>query len=470
LAEDDIISFQFDVGFDTATLEYTGFTMTGTLSDGGTAVVNAGIGGKLTVGYMNTGPLVGSGDIIRLQFTALLPDTTELFLSNAFLNAVPVVDLTHGTVIISEIEPPTAVISYSDSLNRFADTLIITATFSEAMSAAVPVRLNLDGAVTLVDEDMTRVSEILYTYSYQIPKASGQVQLSLSNGTDLWGNALVPTPTAGGTFTIIEFLPGDVNDDGVILAYDAALALQYSVGIDPLPQDDPLPWEPWRDSTANVDGIAGITANDAGLILQYSAGIISAFPSEPLAPAAMAYVSYELVDDHMILYSHGELLGLNINTTNEQGILGTPEVLNGSFISALNITGPEYRIGLCTATSAPEGEAVLKIPVKHSGTVTFHLIENTNVRELTVNLVTGIKEDMAGGISLYPNPVDDLLKVSGLVAPSTLRINNIHGQELFSARGQGETMELNLGEVPPGIYLLTVETGGEIFTRRLIVK
>jgi hypothetical protein len=231
-----------------------------------------------------------------------------------------------------------------------------------------------------------------------------------------------------------------------------------------------MPWEPWRDSTANVDGIAGITANDAGLILQFSAGMISAFPPVPVAPAAMAYVSYELVDDHIVLYSHGELLGLNINATNEHGILGTPEVMNGSFMSALNIKGPDFRIGLCTATPAQEGEALLKIPVIHGGSVTLHLIENTNVRELTINLVTNAAEKIAAGISLYPNPVEDLLKVSGLLSPSTLRINNIHGQELLSARGQGGTMELNLSEAPPGIYLLTVETGGEIFTRRLIIR
>ena len=468
--EDNIISFQFDIDFDTTALEFFGISIAGTLADGGTAVVNPGIAGRLSVGYMNTDPILGAGEILILQFTSLVLDTTELLISNAFLNTVPVLDLTGGTVFIAETAPPTAIITYSDTVNRFADTLLITATFSEAMSAAVPVRLSLSGAASLSDLDMTRLSETVYSYLYQIPRAGGEVTVNLSNGTDLWGNLVVPEPTAGGTFTIIEFVPGDVNDDGAIQAYDAALALQYSVGIDPLPEEDPMPWEAWRDSTANVDGTGGITANDAGLILQYSAGIISSFPGETGVPAAMAQVSFEIIEDHIVFYSHGKLLGLNINTTNENGILGIPEVLNGSFMSALNMKGTDYRIGLCTTSSASDGEALLRIPFSNNGSVTFHLIENTMEREVTVNLVTAVPGLEREGISVYPNPVIDILKINGLSASSTIRINNIHGQELLCTQREGESVELDLSALPSGLYLITLERGGEHLTRRFIKK
>ena len=145
---------------------------------------------------------------MQLQFTALVPDTTQLLISNAFLNTTPVVDLGHGTVIIAETAPPTAVVTYSDSVNRFADTLLVTASFSEPMAAAIPVRINFSGAVTLVGAEMTRISETVYSYLYPIPKASGEVSVSLSNGTDLWGNIVVPEPTSGGTFTITGLMTG----------------------------------------------------------------------------------------------------------------------------------------------------------------------------------------------------------------------------------------------------------------------
>lgn len=465
---DNIISYQFDIDFDAASLEFTGGTLAGTLAEGGTVVVNTGIAGRLSVGYMNASPLVGAGEILLLQFTALVPDTIDVLISNAFLNTRPVEDLTHGTIVIAETAPPTGVISFSESENRFADTLVITATFSEAMAESPPVRLSMSGALSLADEEMVRTSETVYTYLLPIPRVSGAVSIIFSSGTDLWGNAVIPEPTSGGAFTIIEFVPGDVNDDGVIQAYDAALALQYSVGIDPLPETDPMPWDAWRDSTANVDGSAGITANDAGMILQYSAGIITGFPSESTKKTAMAYVSAELVDDHIVFYSHGDLLGLNINTDNKKGILGIPEVLNEEYMWAVNMAGSAYRIGLCTAVSPSEGHAVIKIPVQKNGSVTFHLIENTEEREMTVNLSTDMHTFGLDQIKLYPNPVTDVLRISGIPAPLLARIYNIHGQLLRTTHLDYNRVDLEVSELYRGVYMITFELDKKTETRKFL--
>jgi len=56
---DNVISFQFDIDFDTTALEYTGSDLAGTLAEGGTMVINSNVAGKLSVGYMNTGPITG---------------------------------------------------------------------------------------------------------------------------------------------------------------------------------------------------------------------------------------------------------------------------------------------------------------------------------------------------------------------------------------------------------------------------
>ena len=175
---------------------------------------------------------------------------------------------------------------------------------------------------------MTRQSPMVYTYAYRIPKTGGDVTVRLSNGTDMWGNEVIPVPTSGATFHIIQFTPGDVDDDSIILAYDAAITLQYSVGLDPIADIDPLPWENWRDSTANVDGIGGITAYDAGLILQYSAGVITSFPGEVSKSISMADVYIDIVADEIIFYAYGKLVGFNLCTTDENNILGIPVVLN----------------------------------------------------------------------------------------------------------------------------------------------
>ena len=317
---------------------------------------------------------------------------------------------------------------------------------------------------------MTRLGEAAYSYTFPVPRAAGEVHVLLGNGRDLWGNLLVSQPTQGGTFSIIPFLPGDVDDNGVILAYDAALTLQYSVGMDPLPLMDPLPWENWRDSTANVDGEAGITAHDAGMILQYSAGIISDFTGASLKSATGTYVSMEVVDEHIVLYSHGELIGFNLNVSNSRGMLGMPVILKEEFMSAVNMSCGCFRVGLCTAHPAPYGEALLKIPVYGSGPLTFHMMVNTTERVLSMDLSTGLVEKDPDPVEIYPNPVTDRLKVRGLSATALISISNIHGQELLRTRMETESGEIDLSELAAGMYLISIQMGGEKISRRFIRK
>ena len=477
ISDFNIISYQFEIAFDNSVLAYTGSDIIGTLAEGGTIAVNTSIAGKLSISYMNSSPLAGAGDILKLQFNSLKADTTVILISNAFLNSIPLQNLTNGTVIIMNAMPPTAVITYSDTMNRFADTLLITASFSEDMDNANPVKLSLSGATTLVNADMTRHSNRVYIYSYQIPKAEGDVTVRLSNGTDMWGNEIVAVPTSGDSFNIVRFFPGDVDDDGTILAYDAALALQYSVGLDPLPSMDPLPWENWRDSTANVDGVGGITANDAGMILQYSAGIITSFSGETVKSVLFADVTVNVVDDDIMFYSHGELLGLNISTNDEHEILGIPVILNENFMSAFNNYGSTYNVGLCTAYSPEGGTAIMKIPFKNSGSVTIKMIVNTTEKIISVNQTTGLREFENSDISVYPNPARDRIFINTgkycRLDGTRLRIMNQLGASVFKTSITEARYEINSSEWSgPGLYYLQVfdNKGNTMVTRKIVLQ
>jgi len=468
LPEDQVISFQFDVSFDAQVLEYTGISLDGTLSEGGTVAVNDQVPGRLTIGYMHTVAITGAGDLLHIQFNALTLDTTVVSLSNAYLNSVPVTDLTPGTLIIHETAPPTAVVTYSDSVNRFADTLLITAVFSEEMDPATPVLLSMNGAVMLQEAVMIRLGATLYNYPFSVPGTGGEVQISFSGGADLWGNEVVAQPVEGGSFQIIPFHPGDVDDDGIILAYDAALTLRYSVGMDPLPETDPVPWEPWRDSTANVDGEAGITAHDAGLILRYSAGLITGFAESALKSGTGALMTVSLEDECLVFYSHGELLGFNLDVASPAGVLGNPVILNDGFLSAVNISEDRYRVGLCTAVPAGDGEAVMKIPCNGPGQVLLHMMHNTTEQSIQLDLETRVTGPEAGKFLIYPNPVRDRLYMEGLSGPALVRILSLLGQQLLSVRLQEDQGEIELSALEPGIYLIVVETGDVILTRRFV--
>lgn len=470
IADDNIISYQFDIDFDSSLLQYSGSFVAGTLAEGGTLVTNANVQGRVSVAYMNSTSIIGEGEILKLQFNALQPDTTEIFISSAYLNNTAVLELSSAIIIIQETEPPTAIITYNDSLNRFADTLIITANFNEPMADNHPVLLTFSGAINLSNVEMIRINDSVYNYSFSIPKADGEVILSFSNGSDLAGNELVSIPTSGASFNIIAFTPGDVNDDGVIQAFDAALTLQHSAGLDPLPADDPLPWEPWRDSTANVDGVMGITAYDAGLILQYSIGIISDFSGQSKKSASMPDVTAYLSDNYIVFKSYGELVGLNIYTHNENKILGSPEILSDTYLSAFNTNEKAYNVGLCMATPPPDGTAIMKIPFHKTGSVNFNMIVNTKESNVSLDLAVGMSEQENEHLSIYPNPATERLKIKGLKSPALVRIYTIHGQQILPVYKDVLDEEIKISHLSSGFYIIKIETDEGGVVERFSVK
>ena len=468
-SEDGIIAYQFDMGYDPAVLEYADGSVGGTLAAGGTLVVNDQAAGTLSVSYMHTIPLTGSGPMLTIQFNTLAVDSPEIILSNAYLNDQPVDTLRDGRVVIRETAPPTGSINYNDSINRLGDTLILTARFSEPMDPAVPVHLDFGGAVTLADLIMTRIADTLYQVAYPVPSASGEVTVSFSGGADLFGNEVVPLPVSGDRFTILGVVPGDVDDDGQILAYDAALVLQHSVGLDPLPGVDPVPWEPWRDSTANVDGEGGITAFDAGLILQHSAGLITDFPGGGKKSLETADVQIAVEDHHLVFYSRGELIGLNVNAEDKNHRLGEPVVADDRSLSAVNAEGPGYRVGWCTARSPEENTPVLRIPFTGSGWMTFRLRVNNRIRKVMVNLSTGITREVTDAWEVYPNPASERLYLKGPSVPATANIYDIEGKEKMTVVLKGDNREVDVSALETGIYIIKIRGGGKPEIKRLFI-
>lgn len=475
---DDIISYQFDITYDQTLLQYSYCSVVGTLADGGTLADNEGSPGMVSISYMNTEILTGAGVILIMHFNSLGMGTAGLTISNAYLNNVPVTDLTAGEVLIAETAPPSAEITYDDTENRLADMLMITATFSESMDIANPVWLSLNGAASMTNAAMTRLSDTTYAYLYAIPNSGGIVNVRLSNGTDLWGNEVEAVPVSGETFTIVALRLGDVNDDGEIQAYDAALALQHSVGLDPLPEDDALPWENWRDSTANVNSDGAITAYDAGLILQYSAGVISDFSGSKKKSAPYSDVFIKIENDRLVFYSYGELLGLNLSAEDENNLLGVPTVLMessyqsnpGGFLSATNIGEDTYQIGLCTSTSPPDGSAILEIPFNRSGFMTFSLLINEESKNVTVDLSTDMTSMESDGLVIYPVPATDRLRISGPKVVGLAMIYNVQGQEMFRERIGGHMGEINVSDLPAGVYMIRLEMEGETLVKRFLKK
>jgi len=460
LESDDIISYQLDIAYDASLLEYAYASVIGTIADGGTLAENNAQPGEVSISYMTADPLTGAGEILLLTFNTLGMGSSAVTLSNAFLNNLSVTELFGGNVVVSESDPPSAVVTYSDSVNRLSDMLQITATFSEEMDPANPVYMEMTGAATESALEMVRLSATEYSYLYFVPRAGGTVNVSLANGTDLNGNAVVAAPTSGGTFEIIPLRPGDVNDDGVVQAYDAALALQHSVGLDPMPEMDPLPWEAWRDSTANIDRDGSITAYDAGLILQYSVGIQDV-PGMQKSAGIPDEVTLKMEDGYILVTAKEGLLGLNISADDHADRLGVPEIPSARFLSAWNITDTTYRAAVCTDEPPLKGEVVMRLPCSGEKPVELEITVNTNTYRAVVEMYTGITDQVNTEMRIWPNPVREFLKLSGPETGAHVQICDTRGRVVLEKDDWRTTDPLDVSFLDSGIYMVRVrDTSG----------
>ena len=78
--------------------------------------------------------------------------------------------------------------------------------------------------------------------------------------------------------------------------------------------------------------------------------------------------------------------------------------------------------------------------------------------------------DPSNNWEIYPNPVVDIVRVTGLEGTHTVKIMNALGQVVVSAKGTSTERELDLSGKPAGMYLIKIESQGKSVTRKLIKK
>lgn len=357
----NVISYQFNVTYNPAKMQYISSNLTGTIASGGNVTVNSSTSGKLVISYMTSTPILGKGNLLKLKFQPLQIGTSQLAISNFLYNT---------------------------------DTIFNTHT---------------------------------------------------------------------GNYTAIG-LYGDIDTNTHVQAYDAALDLQYSVGLDPLPITAPRPWLSWRFEVADVDGNDTITANDASLILQYSANMISTFPvGTKTMENPIANITITQENNELVFKSNGDLFGLNINTINGSNItLSTPTLISSNMLSAFNIAGSTYNIGLCTTNSPTNNSVILRIPFTciASDTLTFNMFINKNsvMQKVYVDKYLGIDKSNQQQINIYPNPATNQInvQVNQNLIGSSFTITDQIGKTVLSGKLNAEKSIIELGDLSGGIYLFSI--------------
>lgn len=384
-------------------------------------------------------------------------------------------------------------ITQSDSLTSYQFSLPIPQGL-EFVNARLPEGFSVDGdLLSNMVSDTLRIS--FATKSQYINGDSVLAHIELK-GTDFGSFTLSPTNVffnstpvdsiTSGTFTVVSLLKGDVNEDSLILAHDAAMVNWYSVGADPLPNQDPLPWDPWRIEVADVNSDGEVLAEDASLILQKTVGLINEFPD---GTAKSLYPVINVRAESNALYFSTEeqgLIGVNVYLPNQDGVdYIDAEFISDGLLTATNRTDEGFSIGIASLQELKGDFLRIPINTEPTGSLSFKLYANSTLQEVKVGL-SGVNTsvELESGLPTayaleqnYPNPFNPTTQITySLVRAQSVRVEvySVTGEKVAtlvnSTQAAGvHTVEIDGSTLSSGVYLYRIITPEFTKTRSMFL-
>ena len=272
---------------------------------------------------------------------------------------------------------------------------------------------------------------------------------------------------------------GDVDGNGEVQAFDAAMVLQYSAEM--------IEFDGEQLIAADVDGNGEVQAFDAALILQYSAGIITEFPVEQGKLAIQNQIEAEIFIskvDNILHISTSEL-------SQKDNVIAFQFTLefDGKF-SSYEFT-PITKDGQIAVNSEKEG--ILQIaymnvnPIVGSNQIiSIEFSEPISDYEISDFLLNSTKIDEINYpddkpnftklYSNYPNPFSNSTTISFSLATNLhenarIEIFNIKGQKVkeYSIFNNQSSISWNAENQANGIYFYKLTAGNYTSTKKMIL-
>jgi len=88
-----------------------------------------------------------------------------------------------------------------------------------------------------------------------------------------------------------------------------------------------------------------------------------------------------------------------------------------------------------------------------------------------VDFTSSVERIIDNGLRLYPNPVSDVVRVSGLTVGAAVKIYSLDGKLLKQVgRVANQPLEIEVADLAPALYLIAIETNAGILFRKLSVQ
>jgi hypothetical protein len=317
--------------------------------------------------------------------------------------------------------------------------------------------LKVAGASTQKIPHDKPIAELFYHFS-----EVGEHNLILTEGKL---NSEPVSDKYSGSIFIDEFIPGDVDDNKVVDAFDAAVILHRVVDKELIPNDSVLWWDSdiwfnWRYNAADVSQDDNLNALDASLILQKIVGLISDYPSSMPENSG---ITLAIENGQILISTEDEINAITLTLNkSEYFSLNEPDYLVSNVTGVWNETDEKYMFSM----AAPAGinENLLSFPYEINTSESFILelkseTDNT-IKEYSFEISnTGIvseeyekEQPIRYHLSQnYPNPFNPSTRIEySLPEASNVRL------EVYNSLGK-KIMEIVNGQKPAGNYTATFD-------------
>jgi hypothetical protein len=322
---------------------------------------------------------------------------------------------------------------------------------------------NLDSVlrVAMISDSVISKSENLFDLIFSTNRFSSEPligKIHIING--LFNTSPVDS-TVSGDLLFLPVLMGDSDDSGDLTAYDAAIVLNKSIGIDILDEYMDKPWEEWRSYVSDTDEDGQILAIDATYILQKVVGLIDDFPK---STQPVESVIVEVTDRGLKIIAPEEIQSLNVSIQKDNGFRIKDLINYWENSTIANYSNGTFDLAIASSGSI-SGE-ILEIPmdVYTSDDINFEVITYSNntkqVHSIVVNSSTVNNESeeiIPNKFSLgqnYPNPFNPSTHIQ-YALPESAQVT----LEVFNSVGQ-KVMELVNGQKSAGYHTATFDASG----------